>query len=96
MSGEGVIAARPPAMPHEHSRIDGRPGVVTRLCSDGEHRVCLLLGGQQDPQVWDVDTAERIGRELLEYAALVRDKIGLSCGPNAALLEAGAGGKVFP
>lgn len=77
---EGLIPSRPADMPQEHSRICGRPGVVTKLCADGEHRVCLLLGCSQLPQVWDADTAERIGRELLEYAALVRDKIGLPGG----------------
>lgn len=80
MSGEGCIPSRPAGVATEHTRIVTRPGVVTRLCADGQHRVCLLLGYSQLPQLWDADTAERIGRELLEYSALVRDRIGLDGG----------------
>lgn len=80
MSGEGFIPSRSAGAPHEHSRMGGRPGVVSRLCADGEHRVCLVLatdGCSVNFVVFDPDTAERIGRELLQYSALVRDKIGL-------------------
>lgn len=83
MSGDGIIAARPQGMPHEHSRIGGLPGVVTRLCADGAHRVAILLPDGRQPVIMDAELAEQIGRELLEYSALVRDKIGL-CEGGAA------------
>lgn len=97
VSGEGVISGRPAEAPNAHSRIDGRPGVVTRLGSDGVHRVCLLLsvpGRGVQPVDWDPDTAARIGRELIEYAALLRERTGLAGGvpfrPTASLHEGGA------
>lgn len=83
MSGEGMIAARPEGMPNEHSRSERLPGVVTRLCADGQWRVWLLVpvgGAYIDPLGLEPEQAERLGRELLEYAALVRDKRGLPAG----------------
>ncbi len=87
MSGEGLISSRPDGAPHAHSRCEGlRSMVVTRLCADGQHRVCLMVpallpfGSQLVETLLEPDTAELLARELLEYAALVRDKIGLPGG----------------
>lgn len=102
MSGEGVIAARPEDAPGAETRPVERPLAFTRLCADGAHRVGLVVPVQHGFSMVPVelalepDAAEQLGRELLEYAALVRDRIGLSCGPTAALPEAGSGGKVTP
>lgn len=75
MSGEG--ASKPPR-------------VVGKLGSDGEWQVLMtvpvpvpLFVGEHEVLL-DADQAAGLARNLLEYAALVRDKIGLP------------GGKVFP
>ena len=82
------------------------PGVVGRLGSDGQWRVLMMVPvpvplfvGEHEVLL-DADQAERLARNLLEYAALVRDKIGLPGGgsfrPTASLPEAGSGAEPYP
>lgn len=58
------------------------PHVVGKLGSDGEWHVLLLVpfAGVSLERELTVEQAERLARNLLEYAALVRDKIGLPGG----------------
>lgn len=59
------------------------PHVVGRLGGDGQWRVLLMVPLQAP--VWEAnyelplnaDQAERLARNLLEYAALLRGKVGL-------------------
>ena len=88
MSGDGIIAARPQDMPD--AREPGRatqPHVVGKLGCDGQWHVLMLVpvpGRVAGEVLLDPDQAEGLARQLLEYSALVRDKIGLP------------GGKVMP
>lgn len=62
------------------------PFVVGKLGSDGAWHVLMTVPLQ--PPVWeaaheiplDAEQAERLARQLLEYAALVREKLGLPAG----------------
>lgn len=87
MSGEGCIASRPAGAPGAEAREFVGVHALTKLCADGVHRVLLVMphaGSEFDgmivQRVLDVDQAERLGRDLLEYSALVRDRIGLDGG----------------
>lgn len=86
MSGEGYIPSRPAGAPGAGTRPVDRPLAFTKLCADGVHRVALVVPVQHGFSLvpvelaLDPDVAERIGRELLEYSALVRDRIGLDGG----------------
>lgn len=53
--------------------------VVGRLGRDGEWRVLLMVpfAGLHLERELSPDDAERLARQLLEYSALVRDKLGL-------------------
>jgi hypothetical protein len=71
VSGEG--ASKPPA-------------VVGKLGSDGQWHVLMtvpvpvpLFVGEHEVLL-DADQAERLARNLIEYAALVREKLGLPGG----------------
>ncbi len=65
------------------------PCVVGKLGGDGEWRVLLMVpfGGTQVERELSPDEAESLARQLLEYSAMVRDKLGL---PGGAPFFAGA------
>lgn len=93
MSGGGVIGSRPDGAGDAASHSARLPGVVGRLGADGLHRVCLLIpvgGVSIDPVLMDADAADKLGRELVEYSALVRRKSRCFGRPIASLHEGGA------
>lgn len=100
MSGDGMIAARPEGMPD--ARDPGPetvPFVVGHMNVRGEWCVLLMLpvpGAVPDQWALSTDEAEKLAWGLLDYAKLIRDKLGLATGvpypggPTAALHEGGA------
>ncbi|MFN3991216.1 MAG: hypothetical protein ACK4IS_13270 [Erythrobacter sp.] len=56
------------------------PHCCGKRCDDGAWRVLLIVpvdSAVTVHRVIDADHAEHLGRQLLEYSALVRDRIGL-------------------
>lgn len=84
VSGDGLLAARPLDMPdaREPGRAT-RPHVVGKLDANGQWCVLMLVpvpGRVAGEVTLDPDEAELLARQLREYAALVRDKLGLPAG----------------
>lgn len=82
MSGEGFVPSRPEGAPSEHSAVGlGSVHVVGHLGSDGTWSVQLVTAVKQGlTHEVRLDLtpghAEKLAAELLEYAALIRDKQG--------------------
>lgn len=71
------------------------PHVVGFLTAGGDWQVLLMItvpGAASIERALDADAAEKLARELLVYAALVRERLGLPGGvpfrPTASLHEA--------
>lgn len=79
MSGEGVTPSRPAGSPGAETRPVERPLAFTKLGANGVYGVALVVPVQHGFSLVPVelmlsaDAAEMLGRELLEYAELVRE-----------------------
>lgn len=79
MSGEGCIPSRPAGVPSAEARPVTRPHVVGFMSLAGEWCVQLVvpvnIGFEQHVRYGlPPADAENLAAELLEYAALIRDK----------------------
>ncbi len=79
MSGEGLISSRPDGAPGEHAVPETRPHVVGHMSLAGEWCVQLVVPVnigtvEQVRSGLPPADAEKLAAELLEYAALIREK----------------------